>query len=163
MIKAVFLDRDGIINKTRDDYVKTIQEFEILPNVAEAIRLLNNKNILVIIISNQSAVNRGLLSIETLNKIHKFLQLELSKTGSKINAIYYCPHKPDEFCNCRKPKPGLIFKAAQELKINLDNSILIGDSQSDIEAAYNAGIKSILMKSDSNLLKVIESILKEDE
>jgi len=161
--KAVFLDRDGIINKNRDDYVKRIEEFEILPHVPKAIHLLNSANFYVIVISNQSAVNRGLLLVEDLNKIHAFLQNELSKYNAKINAIYYCPHRPDEACHCRKPKPGLILKAAKDHQIDLKASWLIGDKISDIQAAKSVGVKTIQMKTDGDLLKIVKTILNKYE
>jgi len=160
--KTIFLDRDGIINRNRDDYVKNIEEMEILPNVPQAIRLLNSKNYHVVIISNQSAVNRGLLSIKTLNRIHEFLLEKLKEHGASIKAIYYCPHRPDESCTCRKPKAGLIFKAVEELDIDLKNSIMIGDRDSDFLAAKNAGIKFVLMETDGDLLATVNLILTHD-
>lgn len=163
MNKAVFLDRDGVINKNKNDYVKNLNEFEILPTVPEAIRLLNKSDYKVIVISNQSAVNRGLISIETLNHIHNFLSSYLSQCGAKIDAIYYCPHRPDESCKCRKPQPGLILKAANEHNINLGNSILIGDRITDSNAAISAGVNPILIKTDGNLLTMVQDLLKKND
>jgi len=160
--RAFFLDRDGVINKNRNDYVKKIDEVEILPYVPEAIRLLNRTNILVIVITNQSAVNRGIITIKILDEIHHFLKNELSKYNAKIDGIYFCPHRPDELCNCRKPNPGLIFLAANDLDINLSNSVMIGDSESDLLAAKNAGIKPVFMETNGNLLKLVETVLFED-
>jgi len=161
--KAFFLDRDGVINKNRNDYVKKIDEVEILPYVPEAIRLLNMADILVIIITNQSAINRGIVTIKILDEIHHFLKNELSKYNAKIDGIYFCPHRPDELCNCRKPKPGLIFRAANDLDINLSNSVMIGNSESDLQAAKKAGIKPVLMETNGNLLKIVQSLLSSDE
>ena len=109
LYKTVFLDRDGIINKNRPDYVKTIDELEIL-EVAESIKKLKDNGFLVVVISNQSAINRGLTNHENVKQIHSTIQEYLKKNGTKIDAFYYCPHRPDEDCDCRKPKPGL-FKA----------------------------------------------------
>src|SRR5690348_13668724 len=112
--KAIFLDRDGVINKERLDYVKNISEFEIFDDVAEAISLLKQNNFLVIVITNQSAINRNLLSHDTLEDIHNYFKNYLNDNGTYVDGIYYCPHRPDEGCMCRKPKPGLLIKAAQD-------------------------------------------------
>ena len=161
--KTVFLDRDGIINRNREDYVKKIEEFEILPDVPEAIRLLNLANYQVVIISNQSAVNRGLLTLDSLNQINKYLKNELIKHSAHINGIYYCPHRPDEYCNCRKPNPTLIQKAVKELGIDLGNSIMIGDRKSDMETARRVGVRFVLMETNGELLKVVKLILVNDD
>lgn len=158
--KAVFLDRDGVINKKRDDYVKNVNEFEILANAPKAIKLLNDRNYLVIIITNQSAVNRGLLTSEELSKIHKIMSQELGKNSAYVNAIYYCPHRPDENCPCRKPKTGMIERAIQEHSISKKLSWLIGDSESDIIAARQVGISGVKMKTNGNILEVVNRILE---
>ena len=159
MFKAVFLDRDGVINKERKDYVKNLNEFIILKGISKAIKLLKHENFLVIIITNQSAINRKLLTVDELNKIHNHLQNILKKDNTICDAIYYCPHKPDENCNCRKPKPGLLLRAAQENNIDLQKSFLIGDSMTDIEAASAAGCKGILLKENESLLDIVENLL----
>ena len=156
--RAVFLDRDGVINRNRDDYVKDVVEMEILPGVPKAINLLNTVNFKVVIISNQAAVNRGLISTKKLHEIHEFLKKELLQNNAKIDGIYFCPHRPDESCECRKPKPTLILKAAKDLGINLSESYMIGDRESDKIAAEKAGVKFIPIETDGNLLNVIKSI-----
>lgn len=161
MKKAVFLDRDGVINKKRSDYVKGINEFVILKDVPTAIKLLNDNNFLVIIITNQSAVNRGYLSEKTLECIHQFLAAQLQKQNCHIDAVYYCPHRPDENCDCRKPKTKLISNAIKDFSIDRNSSWLIGDNETDIQAAKSMGIKSIKMKTDTGLLECIkEKIIK---
>ena len=159
--KAFFLDRDGVINQKRDDYVKTIDEFRILDEVDSAIKLIRNNDFLVIIITNQSAINRKLLSVEMLEKIHEKLFSFLNLNKTKLDAIYFCPHLPNENCICRKPKPGMILKAAEDFNINLTDSIFIGDSTSDIEAAAAAGCKGILLKENKSLLKLVKEILED--
>lgn len=161
--QAVFLDRDGVINRNRDDYVKSIDELEILSGVSEAINLLNNANFQVIIISNQSAVNRGLISVEKLDEIHKFLKKELLQNGARVDKIYFCPHRPDESCECRKPKSNLILQAAKDLGINLSKSYMIGDRESDRIAAEKAGVKYIPIKTNGNLLQIVKVFLDEIE
>jgi len=157
--KAVFLDRDGVINENRSDYVKSVAEFKILPPAPEAIMLLNESGFLVVIVTNQSAINRGLLSREELEKIHSFMRIELSKYGCRIDGIYYCPHRPDEDCSCRKPQPGLLKKAILELSVDPKFSWLIGDSDADEEAARNAGINSVRIHTNGNLLDAVKTIL----
>src|SRR5690348_6958273 len=109
--KAIFLDRDGVINKERKDYVKNIHEFEVLDGVSDAIINFKKKGYLVIVITNQSAINRNLLSVKTLDQIHSHLQELLKPNNISIDAFYYCPHLPEENCICRKPKPGLLLQA----------------------------------------------------
>ena len=158
MTKAIFLDRDGVINQERKDYVKNLTEFKIFDGVAEAIVLLRKKNFLIVIITNQSAINRKLLDVKTLENIHKYFQEYLKSNNTFIDAIYYCPHKPEENCNCRKPKPGLLLRAAKEHNIDMKNSFLIGDSMTDMEAADAAGCKGILLKENESLLEIVENL-----
>ena len=159
MSKAIFLDRDGVINQERNDYVKNLSEFKIFSGVAEAISLLKKKNFLIVIITNQSAINRKLLNKKTLEKIHSSLRDYLKRNNTSIDAIYYCPHTPEENCSCRKPKPGLILKAAEDLKIDLKKSWMIGDSKKDIEAAHTAGCNHILLKNNQKLLDLIKEFI----
>ena len=130
MTKAIFLDRDGVINQERKDYVKKLDEFNILENTSDAINIIKSHGFLVIIITNQSAINRRLLSVKTLNKIHEKLQMYLKKYNTSFDGIYFCPHTPYENCECRKPKPGLILQAVNDLcqtagYIVIDNLVLI--------------------------------------
>jgi D-glycero-D-manno-heptose 1,7-bisphosphate phosphatase len=140
---AVFLDRDGVINVDRRDYVKSWSEFKFLPQVFEALRLLRKHNLRVVVVTNQSAVHRGLMSISTLREIHEKMLRAIEKRGGRIEAIYFCPHRPDEKCNCRKPKPGMMLRAKQDLKIDLSRSYLVGDSKKDVELARSVGVKCI--------------------
>ena len=158
--KTVFLDRDGVINKERSDYIKSISELEIFPNVAKNIELLKNAGFLVVIITNQSAINRGIISIEKLSSIHKLLSDRLEiEFKTRIDGIYFCPHTPEENCQCRKPKPGLLLQAAKELNIDLEKSVMIGDSQKDVDAARAVKCKSILLKNNEKLIDVSKNHL----
>ena len=130
--KAIFLDRDGIINRERKDYVKSTNELEIFPYIKYVVKKFKDSGFLVVVITNQSAINRGLLSVEELNQIHSKIQSFLNSKNTKIDAFYYCPHRPDEHCKCRKPKPHLILQASSDLGIDLNQSWLIGDNDSDI-------------------------------
>ena len=158
-LKTVFVDRDGVINQERSDYIKSISELEIYPNVAKNIKLLKDAGFLVVVITNQSAVNRGIVTHETINQIHNSIQDHLKKYGTFLDGFYYCPHTPNENCNCRKPKSGLLEKAILELNIDLNSSWMIGDSDSDIEAADSIGCKAIKINDNFSLDNAVEKIL----
>ena len=158
MNKAVFLDRDGVINQNRDDYVKSLEELHIFPFVATLIQKLHELNFLVIVITNQSVINRGLISREKLNEIHNAIQDYMVKNNTSIDAFYYCPHRPDENCKCRKPNPGLIKQAAIDFQINLSQSWMIGDNQKDFDAGISAGCKSIKLSHPSELENILDKI-----
>lgn len=146
MNKAIFLDRDGIININRNDYVKSWEEFEFSPDIFEFLRFISLSDYLIIIITNQSAVGRGLLSSKELLNIHSNMFKELENNGGRIDALFFCTHTPEDNCDCRKPKPGLLLSASEFFDIDLSQSIFIGDSESDIEAAKAAGVFPILLK-----------------
>lgn len=157
---AFFLDRDGVINKERKDYVKDNNEFEIIDGSLEAIKLIKENGFFVVIITNQSAINRGIISIEKLSSIHKLLSDRLEiEFKTRIDGIYFCPHTPEENCQCRKPKPGLLLQAAKELNIDLEKSVMIGDSQKDVDAARAVKCKSILLKNNEKLIDVSKNHL----
>ena len=145
MRPAVFLDRDGVINENRSDYVKSWQEFVFLPNVFEPLRYLAQSSYIVVVVTNQSAIGRGLVSAAIVEEIHCRMQTEIQHNGGRIDAIYYCPHHPNEGCSCRKPKPGLLLRAAQDLNIDLERSYFVGDAVSDVEAAMNAGCRPVFV------------------
>ena len=150
--RAVFLDRDGTIAEDVH-YCKRIEDFRIFPGVPEAIRLLNENGFKVIVVTNQSGITRGYFTTETLVQIHQRMTQELSRHGAYLDAIYYCPHHPDENCECRKPKPKLIIDAAKEFGINLKRSYMVGDMTIDVKAGKLVGCKTVLLNSDSNLIK----------
>ena len=158
--KTVFFDRDGVLNNERTDYVKSVDELQIFPNVAENIKILKKSGFKIVLITNQSAINRGLMTHEDLNKIHFTIQNHFQKKGTKIDAFYYCPHRPDENCECRKPKPGLFLKASKELNLDLKNSWMIGNNESDMQAAQLAGCKSIIINNSSKIDSAVDQILK---
>jgi histidinol-phosphate phosphatase family protein len=139
--KAVFLDRDGTI--ARDvPYCSRPEDFELLPGVTEGIRLLNEHGFKVVVITNQSGIARGYFTEEMLARIHDKMQKELAKHGAHVDAIYYCPHHPDDNCECRKPKPKMVLQAARDLDIDLSQSYVIGDGEMDVELARQAGCKA---------------------
>lgn len=160
--KVILLDRDGVINKKppKADYVKTWREFEFLPGSIEGIKLLNDNGYTVHIISNQPGIARGVMTKTDLDDINKNFQKQLQENGAKVHGIYQCLHGWDEGCACRKPKPGLLYQAAFEHNFDLTKSFFIGDDERDIQAGKAAGCKTILAKSDGNLLDIAKFIIK---
>lgn len=156
MRKAVFLDRDGLINRQAapHHYISDPKDFEILPSVPEAIRSLNDAGFLVIVVTNQRGVARGMLTIEQVNVVHGYLQSELDKYGAHIDAIYVCPHSDGE-CNCRKPDIGLFLMAERYFDIDKSQSWMVGDSETDVEAGKRYGVRSILTDSLSQAANMI--------
>jgi D-glycero-D-manno-heptose 1,7-bisphosphate phosphatase len=145
--KVIFLDRDGVINRDSPDYIKNWSEFEFLPGAVKALKRLTDNGFTTILITNQSAINRGLTSSAALDHIHKMLKLTVESDGGKIQDIFFCPHRPDEGCECRKPKPGLIWRASQKYGIDLSQTAMVGDNVKDIECAHNAGCgRSLLVR-----------------
>ena len=158
--KAIFLDRDGVLNKNKDDYVKNISELEIFPYILEPIKKLQSAGFKIIVITNQSAINRGLMTEKHLNEIHEKIQSFLIPHNAKIDSFYYCPHTPAENCSCRKPKTGLLLKAIDDFLIDIPNSWFIGDRDSDIQAGESVGCKTLKIQHDFNLEKAVDLILK---
>lgn len=159
--RVVFLDRDGVINKKppKADYVKKWEEFEFLPDVISAIKLLNDNKYQVYIISNQPGIARGMMTKDDLENINKNFEEELAKYGAKVDGVYMCLHGWDEGCDCRKPKPGLLLDASFDHGIDLRSAVFIGDDERDLQAGEAAGCKTILIKPEENLLKLIQSLL----
>jgi D-glycero-D-manno-heptose 1,7-bisphosphate phosphatase len=160
MQNVVFLDRDGVINHDSPDYIKSWSEFEFLPGSLEALKQLTLNGLPVIIITNQSAIGRKMISRENLDVIHDMMNKTVQSSGGEIKDIFYCPHMPQDRCDCRKPKPGLIYRAKKRYRIDLETSIMVGDSAKDIECARNAGCGSaILVKTGNGIMA--EKLLKE--
>ncbi|MES2663060.1 MAG: D-glycero-beta-D-manno-heptose 1,7-bisphosphate 7-phosphatase [Pseudomonadota bacterium] len=136
--KAIFLDRDGVINHDSDEFVKTLEEWIPIPGSIDAIAALCRAHIKVFIITNQSGIGRGLITPIELNKMHQQLAKLLLEKNCSIQGIYSCPHHPDDNCECRKPKPGLVIQALQENNLNPHECWMIGDSYRDLESAWNA-------------------------
>jgi histidinol-phosphate phosphatase family protein len=142
--RAVFLDRDGTI--ARDvPYCSNPEDFDLIPTVPEAIRLLNKSDFKVVVVTNQSGIARGYFTEETLARIHQKMEAELRKQNARVDAVYFCPHHPDDGCECRKPKTTLFQKAAKELDIDLSRSSVAGDMPLDIAAGKDLGCKTVLV------------------
>ena len=171
--EAIFLDRDGTINKYVG-FLRNIDDFELIEGVAEAIKLINQSGYLAIVVTNQPVIARGEVSWEELNEIHKKMATLLGKEGAYVDGIYICPHHPDKGfegerpeykidCDCRKPKPGLLLQAAKDFNIDLSESYMIGDSHSDVEAGENAGVKKsfkVQENKENGLLNIVKNYIK---
>ena len=144
--RYVILDRDGTINVDSDDFIKSPEEWLPLPGSLEAIALLNSHGFKVVVISNQSGVARGLFDFATLEAIHAKMKQMVKDAGGEIETIYFCPHGPDDACDCRKPKDGLFRRFAADYSDDLSQIYAVGDSFRDLQAAKSAGAKPILVK-----------------
>lgn len=171
--KAIFLDRDGTINKYVG-FLRNIDNFELIDGAAEAIKKINESGYLAIVVTNQPVIARGEVSWDELNEIHRKMQTLLGRDGAYLDGIYICPHHPDKgfagerpeykiACDCRKPKPGLLLRAAKDFNIDLSQSYMIGDDARDVEAGQNAGVRDSLMvetNKENGLLSLITKLLK---
>jgi histidinol-phosphate phosphatase family protein len=142
---AVLVDRDGVLVRNRDDYVKTLSEMEILPGALEALAVLAKKEHRVFVVTNQSAIGRGLTTHAKVDRMHSHLARQVQRVGGKIEAFLVCPHTPEDGCDCRKPAPGLLFQARDRYGVDLDSAVMIGDWDTDTRAARAAGCTSILV------------------
>ncbi len=183
--KAIFLDRDGVVNVEKT-FVLSRGEMELIREAPEAIRKINDSAFLAVVITNQSAVARNLINLNELNQIHQKMMDDLKAQGAYLDGIYFCPHHPDydkskgnpafiRECDCRKPKPGMLLQAAEELNLDLENSIFIGDAERDIMAGKEAGCTTIGVRTGKNIetfnvepdyifdniLRAVEFIIKE--
>ncbi len=167
--KAIFLDRDGTINKYVG-FLRDIGQFELTDTSAKAIRMINDSDYLTIVVTNQPVIARGEVTFAELEEIHNKMETLLGKEGAFIDALYFCPHHPDSGfegevkelkidCDCRKPKPGMLFKAAEDYNIDLSASFMIGDSDNDMAAGSAAGCKCIRIDRDGDLVKAVNEAL----
>jgi D-glycero-D-manno-heptose 1,7-bisphosphate phosphatase len=157
MNKAIFLDRDGIINEEIGDYVKRFEDFKLLPHLAETLKNYQSQGFLIIVITNQGGLAKGLYNITELNKMHQYFLTEMEKEGVSIAEIYFCPHHPDfnGNCLCRKPGSLLVEKAMARFNIDPKQSYFIGDRPRDAEAGEKVGVKGILVASNTLLKDVL--------
>lgn len=163
--RAAFIDRDGVINEERN-YVGRLDDFILLPGATRGLRSLKKSGYLLIVVTNQSGIGRGYYSVQDFNRLTEYMQQLLLNEGVEINKVYYCPHHSvhglGEYkveCECRKPKPGMILQASGELGIDLGQSILIGDKDTDIQAGRSAGVGHCLLVSSGHTLKYEDRIL----
>ena len=147
MYPAIFLDRDGVLIENRSDYVRDWSQVKIIPEAIHALSLATARNYKIVIVTNQSAVGRGLVLPENAEEINRRLVNLIHHHGGQVDGVYMCTHKPDDDCFCRKPRPGLLLQAARELSLDLQRSWMIGDAWSDVQAGQRANVRhTILLK-----------------
>ncbi|MCF6340260.1 MAG: D-glycero-beta-D-manno-heptose 1,7-bisphosphate 7-phosphatase [Sulfurimonas sp.] len=153
MNKALFLDRDGVINKDIN-YLFKIKDFIFIDGIFELCKHYQNLGYIIIIVTNQSGIDRGYYSKSDFDILTKWMIEEFKRNDIEIKKVYFCPHHPDIYgeCNCRKPKPGMIFQAQKEFDIDLKNSIIVGDKEKDIEAGINAGLKEWYLFNEKSII-----------
>ncbi len=145
-MKFIILDRDGVINQDSDEFVKSPEEFIPIEGSLAAIARLKQAGFGVVVATNQSGLARGLFDLDTLHRIHDKLQRLLQNEGAHLDGIFFCPHGPDDHCHCRKPKPGLYTDIAERFNIDLSDTIVVGDSYRDLQAALAVGAQPVLVK-----------------
>jgi len=160
-MKTVLLDRDGVINQDSDEFIKSVDEWIPVPGSLEAIALLHRHGYRVVVISNQSGIARGLFSLDTLNDINRHMLEQARKKGGMIEAVFFCPHGPDDGCSCRKPATGMFRDVASRLKIEMNGVPVVGDSMRDLQAAYDVGALPVLVKTGKGK-KTKKQLKKED-
>lgn len=144
MVRAIFLDRDGVLNQKAPEgwYIAHVEQFELLPGALDALAKLYKHGFRLFVVTNQRGITSGMVSLETLDRIHQRLLREVATAGGRIEEVYVCSHDYSDQCDCRKPRPGMLLQAAMDHDIDLNSSWMIGDSASDIEAGRNAGCKT---------------------
>lgn len=172
--RAFFLDRDGTLN-VHDGYITRPEQIKLLPGAAEAVRLINRSGFLAIVVTNQPVIARGDCTFEALQEIHNALETQLGEQGAYVDAIYFCPHHPDRgfsgerpeykvVCDCRKPTPGMLLKAAKDFHIDIGKSYMIGDESVDMEAGKRAGCcESFLLENERDLLAIVRAVLRSEK
>lgn len=145
MLPAVFLDRDGVLIENRPDYVRELSQVSLYPKTDWTLARLHRAGYKIVIVTNQSAVGRGLISLHIANQINNKLVRMIRENGGEVDGVYLCPHLPSDACDCRKPKPGLILSAVRDLSLDLSRSWMIGDAWSDLLAGQTAGIPGLVL------------------
>ncbi len=165
MQKAVFLDRDGVVNEDVD-HLNSVSDLHMIPSSVRAIKQLNDRGYIVVLVTNQGGIAKGIIDPRNLEAIHAEMTDHLTRGGARLDGIYFCPHHPQgtiaEYaivCDCRKPKAGLIYRAAKDLEIDLSKSFLVGDKLSDIVAGKTAGVKTILVNAGHASVDVAQEVI----
>lgn len=162
--RALFLDRDGIINQKalEGDYIKSLKELKIIEDIYRSIKLVREKGWVVVVVTNQRGVARGLMSEEDVELIHQQVNFELKKREVHIDGFFWCKHDYSDNCNCRKPKPGLFLKAAKQFNINLSKSYYIGDTETDLIAGINAGVRTKIVSTNSSIFNIVQQLVQNE-
>ncbi|MFQ5577592.1 MAG: D-glycero-beta-D-manno-heptose 1,7-bisphosphate 7-phosphatase [Anaerolineae bacterium] len=144
-MRAIFLDRDGVICENRADYVKSWAEFKFLPGAKNSLATLSRLGLPIIVVTNQSGIGRGVVSTQTIEDIHRNMVAQVTAHGGRIDRVVYCPHHPGDGCNCRKPESGMLVQVAEEMGLDLVGSYMIGDAASDLIAGQRVGCRAFLV------------------
>ncbi len=157
-MRAIFLDRDGVICENRPDHVKNWSEFKFLPGVKNSLVKLSSLGLPIVVVTNQAVIGRGLASAEKVEEIHRLMVAEVTAAGGRIDRVYYCPHLPEEGCDCRKPKTGLLLQAAAEMGLDLNQSYLVGDAATDILAGQQVGCRTFLVLTGRGVEQLVPAL-----
>jgi D-glycero-D-manno-heptose 1,7-bisphosphate phosphatase len=158
-VPTIFLDRDGVIDHNRPDYVKSWNEFRFLPGARRAIARLTHAGYQIIVVTNQACIGKGLVSPTVVDEVHHRMIHEVEQAGGRIKAVLYCPHRPEAACDCRKPAPGLLLRARDHYGVDLSRAVFVGDGIGDLQAAAAAGMPAILVLTGlglSNALRLLD-------
>jgi D-glycero-D-manno-heptose 1,7-bisphosphate phosphatase len=162
MLRAVFLDRDGVICENRSDHVKSWDEFEFLPGAKNSLAALSRLGLPVIVITNQAIVGRGMVPSGVVDDIHQRMVAEVAAYGGRIDRVIYCPHRPEDQCGCRKPEPGMLLQIANEMGIDLSRSYLVGDAATDLMAGQRVGSRNYLVLTGRGLKQLMPTFYSVD-
>ena len=158
-LRLVVIDRDGTLNRDPEDFLHGPDDWEPLPGALEAVARLNEAGWRVVVASNQSGLGRGLFDVDTLNAVHARMHKALARVGGRIDAVFFCPHAPEDACDCRKPHPKMVNDACEDYAVDKAASFFIGDTDGDMQCARNAGVRGLRYKGGS-LLKLVENNVK---
>lgn len=157
-MRAIFLDRDGVICENRSDHVKSWSEFRFLPDAKDSLAALSRLGLPIVVVTNQAVIGRGMASAEAVEEIHQQMMAQVTAYGGHIERVLYCPHRPDEACGCRKPQPGLLLQAAAEMGLNLTQSYMVGDAATDLLAAQQVGCRSFLVLTGRGMQQLVPAL-----
>ncbi len=147
MRAALFLDRDGVLNENRPGHVRRWEEYRFLPGVLGALARAARSDLAIVVVTNQSVIGRGFATRDVVDDIHRRMTAEIVASGGRVDAVYLCPHAPEDGCACRKPRPGMLLAAARDLGLDLAGSWMVGDAATDVEVARAAGVRPVLVLS----------------
>ncbi len=154
-MRAVFLDRDGVICENRPDHVKNWDEFQFLPGAKNSLAALSRLGLAVVVVTNQAVIGRGMVAADVVDDIHRRMVAEVASFGGRIDRVVYCPHRPDENCSCRKPEAGMLLQVANEMGIDLCRSYMVGDAVSDLLAGQRAGCRTFMVLTGRGLQQLV--------
>lgn len=162
-IRAIFLDRDGVICENRSDHVKSWSEFRFLPGAQNSLAALGRLGLPVIVVTNQAIIGRKMVPDSVVDDIHRRMVAEVEASGGRINRVVYCPHRPEDHCTCRKPEPGMLLQVADEMDIDLSQSYLVGDAATDLMAGQRVGCRTFLVLTGRGMQQLLPAFRSVDQ